>query len=143
MDKYGHSVCHYLVEWGGTNVSLNEVSGLNIIADVVQNHDSASPVHSPMKMPGMIHYSNIIFRRHIKKGDNEFYNWINTLKLNEVERRDIVISLLNSKHEPVTTWKVKNAFPIRYSGPALYSDCSEIAMEEIEIAHEGISVENK
>ena len=141
MNTYGHSICHYRVEWGGTNISLNEVSGLNILVDVVQNHDSASPAPSPVKMPGMIHYTNLIFRRPIRNGDNEFYSWMNTITLNSAERRDITISLLDASHSPVTSWKVKNAFPIRYSGPVLNSNSSNIAIEELEIAHEGITVE--
>ncbi len=65
---------------------------------------------------------------------------MNTIKLNTVERRDITINLLNENHELVMTWKVKNAFPVRYSGPILNANSNRAAIEELEIAHEGFSV---
>jgi len=45
------------------------------------------------------------------------FNWWNTVQLNTIERRDITISLLNEEHEPVVTWKVKNAWPTKYNPP--------------------------
>jgi phage tail-like protein len=59
-----------------------------------------------------------------------------------VERRDMVISLLNEKHEPVMTWKVANAFPVKIEGAALNSTGNEVAVETVEIAHEGLTIEN-
>ena len=93
-------------------------------------------------MPGQVRYSNIILKRGITKGDNDFYNWISTIKLNTVERRDISIALLNEAHEPVMVWRVKNAFPIRLIGPELNASANEIAIETLELAHEGITIIN-
>jgi phage tail-like protein len=134
--------CHFLVEWGGSKVEFVEVSGLEILYDVVEHRDGSSKEYSASKMPGQTHYSNIILKRGITKGDNEFYKWISTIKLNTVERRDLIISLLNEEHSPVVVWKVKNAFPVRLTGPVLNSSASEIAIETLELAHEGLSVVN-
>jgi len=57
-----------------------------------------------------------------------------------VERRDIVIQLLNENHEPVIIWRAVNAFPVRLSGPVLNANTSEVAIEELELAHEGLIV---
>jgi phage tail-like protein len=43
-------------------------------------------------------------------------------------------------HEPAVTWKVLNSFPVRYSGPILNAKSGEVAMEELELAHEGIEI---
>ena len=67
------------------------------------------------KMPGHTHYSNFILKHELVKGNNDFFIWMNTTSLNQVERRDIIIKLLNKKHQPVMTWKVIHAFPVRYS----------------------------
>jgi phage tail-like protein len=62
--------------------------------------------------------------------------------LNEVERRDLTISLLGPDHTPVVTWKVKNAFPLKIEGPSLKANANEVAIESITIAHEGVTQEH-
>lgn len=74
-------------------------------------------------------------------GDNDFFNWMNTKSLNEIERRDIIIKLLNQNHEPVMSWRAANAFPVRLSGPVLNASTSNVAIEELELVHEGLTVQ--
>ena len=75
--------------------------------------------------------------------DNDFFKWLNTVKLNTVERRDLVVSLLNENHEPVMVWKAHNAFPVKVEGPQLKASGNEVAIESIEIAHEGLELQNE
>ena len=74
--------------------------------------------------------------------DSDFYKWINTTSLTKVERRDIIISLLNETHAPVMTWKAKNAFAIKVQASDLKSDGNEVAIETLELAHEGLNILN-
>ena len=74
-------------------------------------------------------------------GDNSFYEWIKTISLNKVNRRDLVISLLDEEHNPVIEWKVKGTWPVKLEGPVMKSDFSEAAIETLELGHEGISIE--
>jgi phage tail-like protein len=132
---------HFTVEWGGSRISFAEVSGLNIIVDVTEFYEGADPGQVAHKMPGHTHYSNIILKRGIVKGDNDFFIWMNTKSLNEVQRRDVVIKLLNENHEPVMSWRASNAFPVRLSGPVLNAKSNDVAIEELELAHEGLIAE--
>ena len=134
---------HFRVEWGGTKIGFSEVSGLNIENKVIEYRDGASPEYSKIKMPGMREYSNITLKRGVFKGDNEFYNWLNSISLNTVERRDISISLLNETHDPVVVWKVHNAFPVKIQSTDLKGDGSEVAIEQLDIAHEGLVIQNE
>jgi phage tail-like protein len=86
-------------------------------------------------------YGNLTLKRGIFQSDNEFYDWWNTVSLNTIERRDIVISLLNEEHEPVMTWKVKNAWPVKVQSTDLKADGNEVAIESLELAHEGLTME--
>lgn len=140
---YPLPVFHFIVNWGGTQVGFSEVSGLNIESQVIEYRDGASPEYSSRKMPGLKKFANITLKRGIMKSDNEFFLWLNTTKLNTVERRDLTISLLNEEHAPVMTWKVNNAFPVKVEGPGLKATGNEVAIESIELAHEGLSVENE
>jgi phage tail-like protein len=142
MAKYPIPVFHFRVEWGGANVGFSEVSGLTQEAQVIEYRSGDSPEYHGLKMPGLRKYNNIVLKRGITKGDNEFFQWLNSIKLNTVERRDISISLLNENHEPVMTWKIHNAFPVKVEGPGLKANGNEVAIESIELAHEGLMLEN-
>lgn len=142
MANYPIPKFHFRVEWGGTNIGFSEVSGMNIENKIIEYRDGISPEFSKIKMPGMREYSNITLKRGTFKGDNEFYKWLNTISLNTVERRDLTISLLNEKHEPVVVWKIHNAFPIKVQSTDLKADGSEVAIEQLDLAHEGLSIEN-
>ncbi|MDX1671724.1 MAG: phage tail protein [Balneolaceae bacterium] len=134
---------HFTVEWGGESVSFSEVSGLNIESQVIEYRDGANPEFTAQKMPGLQKYGNITLKRGVVDGDNQFYEWLNTTNLNKVERRDLIINLLNEEHEPVMSWKVKNAFPVKVDGPGLKATGNEVAIESLEIAHEGLTIQNE
>jgi phage tail-like protein len=92
-------------------------------------------------MPGIQKFNNITLKRGIFSGDNDFFKWVNTVKMNTIERRDITIKLLNEEHNPVMTWKVKQAFPVKFEGPSMKASGNEVAIESLELAHEGFTVE--
>ena len=62
---------------------------------------------------------------------------------NSPERRDITISMLNDSHEPVVVWNVKGAWPVKIAGTDLKADDNNVAIETMELAHEGLVVEHK
>ncbi|MGQ8364219.1 phage tail protein [Glaciecola sp. 1036] len=142
-ELYPLPVFHFAVQWGGTRIGFSEVSGLTQEVQPIEYRDGTFLEFSAIKMPGLKKYSNITLKRGVTKGDNDFFNWLNTVSLNKVERRDIVVSLLNEEHEPVMSWKVHNAFPVKVEGPGLKATGNEVAIESIELAHEGLRVQNE
>ncbi|GAA5521923.1 phage tail protein [Aliifodinibius salicampi] len=141
MSDYPLVKFHFQVEWGGTKIGFSEVSGLNVETEPIEYRHGASPEFTKTKMPGLQKYSNITLKRGSFQSDNEFYEWWNTIRLNTIERRDITISLLNEEHEPLITWKVKNAWPIKVESTDLKADGNEVAIESMELAHEGLTIE--
>lgn len=133
---------HFSVDWAGTNIGFTEVSGLDVETELIEYRQGASPEYSKIKMPGMQKFSNITLKRGTFKNDNEYYQWWNTVKLNTIERRDITIKMLNEDHEPVIVWKVKNAFPLKVQSTDLKGDANETAIESMELAHEGLTIQN-
>lgn len=130
---------HFLVEWGGSRVGFAEVTGLDIQVEAIEYREGSSPQFTKIKMPGLHKYSNITLKRGTFDGDKEFYSWINTVNLNTVERRDLTISLLDETHAPVISWKVINAFPVKVQASDLKADGNEVAIETLELAHEGLT----
>jgi phage tail-like protein len=142
MAEYPLPKFHFQVEWGGSKIGFTEVSGLDITTEVIEYRDGASPEYSKIKMPGQRKFSNITLKRGSFKSDNEFYKWFNTVSLNTIERRNLTVSLLNENHEPVIVWKVKNAWPTKITPTDLKSDGNDVAVESIELAHEGLTIQN-
>ena len=133
---------HFQVEWGGSKIGFTEVSGLDVEREVIEYRDGSSKEYSKLKMPGLTKFSNITLKRGSFKKDNDFYKWWVANKLETVERRDITISLLNEEHTPIITWKVKNAWPSKIQPTDLKSDDNSIAIETMEIVHEGLTIDN-
>jgi phage tail-like protein len=142
MANYPLSKFHFQVDWSGTNIGFTEVSGLDISNDVIEYRDGSSPEYSKIKMPGQRKFSNISLKRGMFKSDNDFYTWFNTINMNTVERRDITISLLDETMAPVVVWKVKNAWPSKITPTDLKADGNDVAIESLEIVHEGITIQN-
>jgi phage tail-like protein len=142
MATYPLSKFHFQVEWGGTKIGFTEISGLDSEVEVIEYRQGASPEYSKIKMPGLHKFSNITLKRGMFQGDNEYYEWLNSIQMNTVERRDITISLLNQDHEPIVVWKVRNAFPTKVQSTDLKADGNEVAIESMEIVHEGLSIQN-
>lgn len=132
---------HFSVEWGGARIGFMEVTGLDIEVEATTFREGSSPEDHFRKLPGLVKYSDITLKRGIVANDNDFYKWISTKQIGAIERRDITISLLNGEHNPIMVWKVKNAFPVKYSGPELNSCDSGIAIETLVLTHEGLTVE--
>lgn len=143
MANYPIPKFHFLVDWGGTRIGFTEVTGLTIENEVIEYREGNSPEYNKIKMPGLHKFGNITLKRGIFASDNEYFNWLNTVKLNTIERRDLTINLLNEEHDPVVTFKVKQAWPVKIQAPDLKSDANEVAIESIELAHEGLVIENK
>jgi phage tail-like protein len=141
MANYPMPKFHFSVEWGpNTKMGFTEVTGLTMESDVIEYREGSSPEFHKIKQPGMQKLSNITFKRGTFKGDIGFNDWMETISMNKVTRRDVTIKLLNEKHEPVFTWQVINAWPVKVQSSDLKADANEVAIETMEIAHEGIKM---
>lgn len=133
---------HFQVDWGGTRIGFESVSNLVIGREIIEVREGSSPEFMPRKLPGMQYVGNILLQRGVVRGDNEFFDWWNSIQLDTLEARNITIALLNSAHEPVVVWKIRNAIPVEVVWGDLDATASEIAVESLEIACDGISVQN-
>ena len=143
MADYPLPVFHYKVDWEGKNLGFSEASGLTAETQVIEYRSGVMKETSPMKMSGIQKFTNVVLSRGIMANDNEFYDWWKeTVDLRNVKRRDITISLLDEAQEPIMVWKIKKAWPVKVEGPGLKATGNEVAIEKLELAHEGFSIEN-
>ncbi|SRR5258708_38593939 len=136
---------HFEVDWGGTRIGFTEVSGLDFETEVIQYREGNYKLSNSSMQPGRQKYTNISCKRGTFKGDYELYQlWINTFMFQEVNakyRRDVTIKLLDEQHNAVITWVVANAWPTKVHSTDLKADANEVAIESMELAHEGLRIQ--
>jgi len=145
MTVYPMTTLNFTVSWGDQQQTSNfsEVSGLTVEAEVVEYRGGADPQLSTHKQPGLKKFSNVTLKRGIAPRDsgNGLFEWFNAVTVGAADRRDVTVSLLNEERAPVMTWKIKEAWPVKLEGPGLKSTGTDIAIESVEFACEGIAIE--
>ena len=125
------------VDWGGTKIGFSEVSGLNVETEVIEYRSGVTPGDTKTKQAGLKKYSNITLKRGMFEDDNEYFNWWKETFEKEY-KRDITIKLLNESGEPVVSWSVSQAWPVKIDATDLKADGNEVAIESMELVHEGL-----
>ncbi|RUL79029.1 phage tail protein [Dyella choica] len=133
---------YFEVKWDSAVMSFEEVSGLDVEAQPIEYRHGNSPVYSTIKMPGLKKYSNVTMKKGVFKGDNKFWDWFNKIKMNTIKRLPVTISLLDESGKPTMVWTLANAWPSKITGTDLKAQGNEVAIETIEIVHEGLTIAN-
>ncbi len=145
--KYPLPKFHFEVNWGGTRMGFTEVTGLEFETQVIEYREGNSPVLSPNAQPGLRKLTHVTLKRGTVLEDFEFFKlWRETSKFQEsnkikkVFRRDVTIKLLNEEHQPIISWTLINAWPTKVQSTDLKADGNEVAIETMELVHEGLSI---
>lgn len=134
---------YFKVEIGSLGeMAFKEISGLDVEAQIIEYRHGNSPQFSTIKMPGIKKYSNISLKKGVFAKDNALFDWFNKIKLNTIQREPVTISLLDESGNPTMVWKLTNAWPTKVTGVSLKSDGNEVAVESLDLAHEGLVIEN-
>ncbi|MCP4993482.1 MAG: phage tail protein [Gammaproteobacteria bacterium] len=144
---YPLPVYNFKVEIGSDAVAFSEVSGLT--ASYETSTYKESPVESGVAGPRVMHMpaqapaATITLKKGVVRGASiaALYGWINTIQLNQVEKRDIFIRLCNENGDPVISWKVINAFPTKLEAPTFDANSNDVAVESMELMADGLSME--
>jgi phage tail-like protein len=133
-DPYG--IAHFQVEIDGMPESgfLN-VSGLEGRVEVEEYREGGDL--GLRKAPGNVTYSNVVVRRGMTSS-MELWEWWERVRDGDVDRRNISIRLLDDRREVVARWQVYQAWPVRYTAPDLNAESDDVAIETLELTHEGI-----
>jgi phage tail-like protein len=133
----------FMVDWGSsTNIPFQEVSGLNIEEQPLLYRHGNNPVFSVINMPGIVKNSNVTMKKGVFANDDTFWDWYNKIKMNTIERQNVVVKLLDETGNTIMSWTLLNAWPTKISSTDLKSDANEVAVESIEIMHEGLILSN-
>jgi phage tail-like protein len=88
------------------------------------------------RIPGRAKYQNIKLTRPVNKDSSKVATWMAKLKI-EVKRQTAEISALDTEGHPIATWNLEGVFPVKWNGPSLDIGANSVAMETLELAHNG------
>jgi phage tail-like protein len=133
---------HFSVSIDGKVAPFQEVSGLDTETQIIEYRAGDSKIFSTIKMPGIKKFGNITLKKGIFAKDNAFWDWYKTIAMNTIKRVPVTIALLDQAGATTMVWTLSNAWPTKITGTDLKSDGNEVAVETIEIAHEGLEIAN-
>lgn len=122
--------------------SFQEISGADVDSDIIEYRHSESELFSTVKIPGIQKAQNVILKNGIfKKVD--FQNWSKAIKDNVITRETVIIKLFDETNTPIMTWTLSNVWPTKITTTDFNDNINDIAVETLELSHEGITIENQ
>ncbi|MFD4904653.1 phage tail protein [Kitasatospora purpeofusca] len=94
------------------------ISGLEVAYDLVEYKDGTGGWH---QMPGYRNPLVLALRQGSTEGYKALCDWIDTININSVEKKDVTVALLDESLTPSVTWSVIDAFPIKITS-LVYAD---------------------
>ena len=130
---------NFLVEIDGVTVGgFSECSGLTAETDHIDYRTGAEDI-TLRKLPGLRKYPNIVLKRGFT-ASKELWEWRKKVINGRTDRRSGSITLLNEAREPALEWKFREGWPSKWDGPTLNGKNNELAIEALEICHEGLEL---
>jgi phage tail-like protein len=132
---------NFLVDLGlGEEMGFSEVEVPSGEIEVIEYREGGDRVNSARKLPGLAKYPNVTLKRGIT-GRTDLFEWWKSVRDGQVQRRNVTITLLDEQRQAVLRWHLRDAFPVKIEGPSLNASGNEVAIETLELAHEGLEVE--
>jgi len=129
---------NFLVEIDGiTRAGFRECAGLDATQAPITYREGNDPM-TMRKLPGLVEYSNITLTRGITD-DPELWEWAKQSLDGRVERKNGSIVLLDDTGQEKLRWNFVNGWPSKWTGPSFNATGTEVAVEQLEIAHEGLA----
>ena len=117
---------------------FTEVSGFDATIEPIDYREGNMAAETAIKVQGIRKYGNITLKKGIIS-THEMYDWLTNGLTKAVVRKTVTISLLDEEQKEVASWQVINAWPTKYTAPDFNATSNEIAVETVELAHEGMT----
>ncbi|MCC7281098.1 MAG: phage tail protein [Acetobacteraceae bacterium] len=116
---------------------FSDVSGLGTEITLMEYRQGNDKVNRVRKIPGLHKAADVTLKRGIM-GTTNFWQWVSDTRTSPSTQRNVLITLNDEQGNPVLSWKLINARPLKWTGPTLAGKGgSDVAMEELVIASEG------
>jgi phage tail-like protein len=135
----GHAACRFYVEIGDGGKQIqavfSELSGLQVEMQTMDYEEGGTNtfVH---RLPGRLKVGNITLKHGLTKS-NDFLKWCMN-----IERKNVTVVMYDVAGQAVLRWHFNRAYAVKWTGPNFTADSTAMAIESVEITHEGLTVES-
>lgn len=128
---------HFIVEIDGiARAGFRECTGLDTRQTPIEYREGNDP-HTAQKLPGLVTFSNITLRWGTSD-DTQLWDWRQKAIDGSVERKNGSIVMIDDTGSEQARWNFREAWPISWTGPSFNATSNDVAIEALEIAHEGL-----
>lgn len=131
---YPLQVFHFRVKSGNDTASFADAKGLSPGKQELRSIGDGDKTAGP---------GTLTFERGIAQSGSDLFSWLSGAEVNSNQPRNLVVDMINEHNEPVTSWNVTEAFPVKISGPSLKAPGNEVAIESLELAYEKFTMINQ
>ncbi len=107
--------------------------------EVIRYREGADGGTAPRLLPGRVAWDPVVLRRGFT-ADGALFQWWSDLVQGNIVRRNVAIILLDEQRNDVARWVVRGAWPQKWDGPDLRGLGNDVAIETLELAHEGVEL---
>ncbi len=137
---------NYLVSFGPDENSIvagfSDVSGLGTEVSYSEYRNGNDKLNTARKVPNTYKQEDVVLKRGLLGDTATLFAWIKSTREGTIDRRQVVITVLDEARQPVLTFRLLNAQPKKWVGPTLAAKGGgEVAMEELHLVHEGVTAE--
>jgi phage tail-like protein len=124
-----------------TRAGFQEISGLGLEITLAEYRNGNELDNAPRKVTGTYKVPDVTLKRGVIGELETIYRWVDEVRSGSQDSlRTVTVQMLSEDHapEPVMEWELKNARPIKYTGPSLSGKGTDVAVEELVLACERI-----
>jgi len=130
---------NFLVETNGMlQAGFSEITGLNSETEIIEYRNGNEDI-TPRKLSSKTKQGNVSLKRGVAQGQ-DFLAWRKSVTDGQIVRQNISIVLLDESKTEVVRYNLANAWPCKWMGPDLKANASEVAIETLELCHEGVTL---
>lgn len=122
---------------GIQQAGFTDVSGFDSSVDVIEYREGNEATHT-RKLPGLTKYGNISLKWGITDS-MELYNWHKEAASGNIQRKNISIVVIDEAGNDKARWDFVQVWPSKYNAPDFSAKGNDIAIESLELVHEGMS----
>jgi phage tail-like protein len=132
---------NFIVTVENVRAGFKEISGLTTETNIIEYREG-DDIPTMSKQAGLAKYGNIVLKRGYTTDGKELYAWRKSVLDGKTQRRAGTITLLDEARQPALTWEFTDGWPSKWEGPAFNAKNNDIAIEMIEVAHEGLTLQS-
>ena len=132
---------NFIIDIQGIRAGFAEVGGLSGETNIVEYREGSDPHMAPRKLPGQAKYSNINLKRGYTVNGKDLWEWRKSVIEGRTQRLSGTITLMDETRKPALVWRFFEAWPSKWAGPAMNAKNNDVAIEELELAVEGVELE--